>query len=117
MENKTKKKPILLIGKLIKGVFKNPLIRGGLKTTPGGSFAYELAENVKYWIKKKRGENVSDKAPHSAISLIAQLVLLSLIVYAFVTKQLTIDDLLKWFSIDDFKEFYPVNGEVLKDSI
>lgn len=111
--NQTKKRP--LIG-ILKSVFQNPLVRGTLKSLPLGNWAYEVAENIRH---AKNPDTRDTKAPHSAISLLAQAVFLGLIVYAFVTHQVTIDDVLKYILPDDFKHFGSVtdSGIVLPDTL
>jgi hypothetical protein len=110
----TKKRPLL---KAVKKIFQFPLIRGILKSFPVGNWAYEVAQNIKHYKDPKKA---NEPAPHSAISLLAQAVFLGLIIYAFVTKQITIDQVLNFIDIDDFKNFNtglkPIENGVL-DSI
>lgn len=105
MENTKPKKRPLLNG--LKKLFGNPLVRGTLKTIPFGNLVYEWAENIK---AAKDPEKQGQPLPHSPISLLAQTVFLGLIIYAFLTKQITIQDLLNYVGIDDFKSFGPAPG-------
>lgn len=86
----------------LKRIFGNPLTRGILKSFPIGNWAYEIAENIKF---SRDPKNSGAPLPHSPLSLLAQAVFLGLIIYAFVTHQVTIDDLLRYIGPDDFKSF------------
>lgn len=94
-----KKRPLL---SALKSVFQNPLVRGTIKSLPLGNWAYEVAENIRH---AKNPDTRDLKAPHSALSLLAQAVFLGLIIYAFSTGQLTIADVLRYVIPDDFKNF------------
>ncbi len=105
-----KKRPLL---NFVKGIFGNPLVRGSLKTVPLGSLGYEIADTIK-WFKNRKKLQAEGKEvpppPHSALSMLAQTAFLFIIIYAFLTHKLSIDDLLKWISPDDFKDFGPGGG-------
>jgi hypothetical protein len=90
------------VGKVLGLVLQNPLVRGTIKSLPGGNFVYELAENIRH---AKKGGKEQSSAPHSAVSLLAQLVFLGIIIYAFATKQISIDDVMRYIAPDDFKIF------------
>lgn len=105
--NKPKKRPLLTF---IKKVLGNPIIRGTLKSLPFGNLAYEVAEQIKH---ATNPETKGGKLPHSPVSILFQLVFLALIIYAFFTHQITIDDLMRYVIPDDFKQF----GTLPTDSI
>ena len=94
----TEKKP-----GLFRRVFGNPVVRGVLKSLPVGNLAYEIADTIKAAKDPARAEG--DKLPHSPISMFLQAVTLLLILYAFFTHQISIDDVLKWVTPNDFKFF------------
>ncbi len=85
-----------VVGKILNGIFNNPLSRGIIKSLPFGNVAYEIGENI----SNSKDENSKS---HSAISLAAQIIFLGLIVYAFFTKQITIEDVLNYVGIEDFE--------------
>lgn len=76
--------------KFLKRVFNflKPVVRGAVKTLPLGGAVIELVDNI---TKEFKG----DKKKHSYASILIQLTGLGLIVYAFVTKQVTIEDVLQ----------------------
>jgi hypothetical protein len=80
------------IKKILGGIFGSPLVRGVVKTLPFGNFIYEAAENVKH-------ARAGAETPHHKLSLFIQFVLLVLIVYAFVTKQLTVEQVLYYIDL------------------
>lgn len=94
------------VKRFFKFIFNNSLVRGVIKSLPFGNVVYEVGENISTEIKNKNGEseikNVMDKKPHNWFSISVQLLCLGAIVYAFISKQITIDqvlDLLKSFTI------------------
>jgi hypothetical protein len=115
---KPKAKIFSKVGAIVRGLFQSPIVRGTLKSLPFGNFVYEVVENVTH---KKNPEKKADKSPHSAISLLAQLVFLSIIIYAFATKQISIEEVLRYILPDDFKTFGAENvqnvGNVINDTI
>lgn len=112
----TNQKPKILkkLGIFFSKVLQAPIIRGTIKSLPFGNLVYEIAENVK---NAKSPEKKENGLPHSAVSLLAQLVFLSFIIYAFVTKQISIDDIMRYVTPNDFKVFGSGIPEVLNDSI
>lgn len=116
MEPVKEKRPVFKkIGGALKGFFSNALVRGTLKTIPLGNLFYEWVDNIK--AARDPGRDPNAALPHSPISLMAQTVFLFIILWAFFTGQLTIERLLQFFSIDDFKSFGPDPGLLLKDTL
>lgn len=76
-----------------KGFFKKiaaPVLRGLLKSVPFGGIAVEAVNNIKTEFDNTK--QIEDKPlPHNWISITVQLLALLAIVYAFVSKQITID--------------------------
>jgi hypothetical protein len=68
----------------------NAILRGALKTMPGVGAGIELVKNVKHELRY--GE--TKPLPHNYTSITVQLVGVACIVYAFVTKLITIQDVL-----------------------
>lgn len=95
--------------RMISGIVRSPLVRGIVKSLPFGNVVYEIGENVMgetlNQTKESEASPDKDTKPHSAISLLCQIVVLGLIVYAFVTKTITIQDVLDILGVtaDDFK--------------
>lgn len=82
-----------------KGFFRAAL-RGLLKSLPLGNVADEIIQNTKANIESEILENgtQSVKQPHDWISITVQFIGIAAIIYAFLSKQITIDqfiDLLK----------------------
>lgn len=95
--------------KLLGGIFKSPIVRGLIKSLPFGNVGYEVAENIiGETVNQNKADDKDNAKPHSAISLICQIVVLVLIVWAFFTKQITIEDVLNMLGItaDDFKDYH-----------
>ena len=72
-----------------KGFFKELLksaFRGGIKSLPGGNVVTEIITNIKA---------AKDAAkPHNWYSIAMQVLCIGAIIYAFVSKTITIDELL-----------------------
>jgi hypothetical protein len=100
--------------KPLKNFFKRviaPIVRATIKSVPGGAWAFEIIDQVKHYKNPDKIKNGS--APHSPVSLLFQAVILACILYAFFTKQITVEQVLNWVGPDDFKSFIPagpVNG-------
>lgn len=92
------------------GAVVAPLVRGTVKSLPGGSLMFEVINSIKH---VKDPAKAGDQRPHSPISILAQVVFLAVIVYAFYTKQITIDDVMNYIVPDDFKHV----GGLPNDSI
>lgn len=107
----------------LKSVFQSPVIRGLIKSLPFGNVGYEVAENIigetVNQTKKDENGNVINDKPHSAISLLCQFVVLALIVWAFVTKQIAIEDVLNLLGVtaDDFKSYTEPTITIIKDTL
>ncbi len=99
MEKNPKKKGFLK--RIILGIFKSPLTRGIIKSLPFGNIVYEVGNNISHSLNEEKRDT---SKPHSAISILAQIVFLSLIVYAFYTKQISIETILQMIGMDDFKD-------------
>lgn len=82
-----------------KGLLKNifaPVLRGVVKSLPFGSVIVETATNIQTEIQNKNTTDVSEskELPHNWVSIAVQLLALIGIVYAFVSKQITIETFL-----------------------
>lgn len=82
-----------------KGFIKNiaaPVFRGILKSVPFGGIIVEGVTNIKSEFENKNKTDVSeDKTlPHNWISILVQLLCVIGIAYAFITKQITIEQFL-----------------------
>lgn len=99
MENKNttpRKRPLL---KALKGLFNIPIVRGLIKTVPGGNLGYEIADTVKYYIDKRKGNvDAQTPPPHNAVSQLLQLIGIAAIVYAFLNRWITVEDLLRFLN-------------------
>jgi hypothetical protein len=82
-EQKPKRKVIKFLGKIFRPVF-----RAGVKLLPGGGALVELVQNLFAEFRKTEKQ-------HSYLSIVIQVVGISAIIYAFITKQITIDQLLQ----------------------
>jgi len=111
---KPKNKILNKIGSFFGKVLQAPIIRGTLKSLPFGNLVYEIAENVR---NAKSPEKKENGMPHSPVSLLAQIIFLSIIVYAFYTKMISIDDVMRYILPDDFKSFGPAFEPGLNDTI
>ena len=83
----------------MKKLFKNilvPVLRGAVKTIPGGGIVVELVKNISHSVKEKKE---GDKQQHNWISILTQLTGIALIVYAFVKKLITIEQVLQFLGL------------------
>ena len=68
-----------------------PVFRGAIQTLPGGGVAVQALRNISHEVNvAKEGE----QPPHSYISIVIQVIGLAAIIYAFIAKIITIDELL-----------------------
>lgn len=86
MENEKTNKPRFL-KRLFKRIFTRrnlkAVARGTLKSLPYGNSVIEVIDNVKKELRK-------DAVAHSYISILVQLTMLTLIVWAFVTERINL---------------------------
>ena len=83
----------------MKKLFKNilaPVLRGAIKTIPGGGIAVELVKNISHSVKENKEE---EKPPHNWISILTQLAGVGVIIYAFVKKLITIEQVLSFLGL------------------
>ena len=82
-----------------------PFIRGILKSIPFGSVIVEAADNIKTEIeinksvtptRSKLDNEGNPTTPHNWLSIFVQLIGASLLVYAFVEKLITIEQVLEY---------------------
>jgi len=66
-----------------------PVVRGALKTVPGGGIAVEVVNN---YLHEKTEE--APVKPHNYLSIAVQVIGIAAIVWAFYTKAITIEQLL-----------------------
>lgn len=80
------------------GKFIAPVLRGVLKSVPFGGIVVESINNIKTEIENKNITDVSEAKdlPHNWISITVQILCLLGIVYAFVSKQITIEQFLEY---------------------
>jgi len=77
-----------------------PIGRGIIKAFPGGAIAVEIAQNLTAPKTETviQGEATATPAPHKWLSIAFQLISLAAVVYAFITKSITIDELLHYLN-------------------
>lgn len=83
-----------------KGILK-AILRGILKSVPIGNTIVETVENFKAKTNaeiESGGEVGKVEKPHNWISILTQLTVIGVIVWAFVTKQITIEQLINFLS-------------------
>jgi hypothetical protein len=80
------------------GKFVAPVLRGVLKSVPFGGIVVESINNIKTEIENKNTTDVSEAKdlPHNWISITVQILCLIGIVYAFISKQITIEQFLEY---------------------
>ncbi len=96
--------------RILGAIFGSALVRGVVKTLPFGNFIYEAAENVKH-------AKAGNPAPHHKFSLFIQFVLLGLIVYAFVSRQITIEQVLRFIELGSLWDMAGPDSGVISDSL
>lgn len=84
------------------GAFVKPALRGAIKSLPFGNTALEVAKNVAHEVKHDRLKDTKNytgierpETPHNWISILVQLLCVAAIVYAFLTKTITIEELVQ----------------------
>lgn len=71
------------------GRFFTGFVKGAVRSLPLGNALVDGIENVS--LKKEDGTR-----PHSWIAIAAEIAFVGLVIYAFITKMITVDDLLKY---------------------
>lgn len=73
--------------------FIGPVLRGVLKSVPFGGVIVEAATNIQTEIQNKNTTDISEakELPHNWLSITIQVITLLGIIYAFVSKQITIE--------------------------
>ena len=66
--------------------FLKPVLRGAVKSLPGGNVITEVVDNIKAQKEDK---------PHNWYSITIQVLCIAAIIYAFVSKSITIEDFLR----------------------
>lgn len=89
-----------MLNKMKKNKFKKfvaPVVRGLIKSLPFGNVVVETATNIATEMENKNTTDVSEakELPHNWVSITIQLLALIGIVYAFVSKQITIETFLE----------------------
>lgn len=84
--------------RLIKSIVQSPIVRGVVKSLPGGNLIYEVGENVVGNVVNEIAQvgevKPREVKPHHWISILIQAIGIGLLLYAFFTKQITIKDVL-----------------------
>ena len=80
-------------------VFLKPILRGAIKSLPFGNAVVEIGESIK--------ETVDNNAKHSAkplthnwLSIAVQIIGIAVIIYAFFTKAITIEQVLEFIGFN-----------------
>ena len=72
-----------------------PFLRGVVKSFPLGNAVIEGVNNAKASTNNaEKADTISNPLPHDWVSIITQATVSGLIVYAFVTKAITIDQVI-----------------------
>lgn len=76
--------------------FLKAVLRGALKSLPFGNVVDEVIQNTKSNIESEILENglPSKEIPHNWISITIQFIGIAAIIYAFLNKQITIEQLI-----------------------
>ena len=91
-------KPKIKLFKRIGNIVR-PIIRGVLKSIPILNPVIEIIENFKNEaITKNEGLEIKK---HNYLSILFQLICVGAVVYAFATKQITVDDVLKLLNFNN----------------
>lgn len=99
---------------ILKNIFSSPVVRGIIKGNPIGGVVYEIVQNISH---ARNPDKKGFDLPHSPVSILFQIAVLICILYAFFTKALTIEDILRFVGPDDFKNFVPADHVLSTDSI
>lgn len=89
--SEVKEKPVKRLFKKIGKVIK-PILRGALKSIPILNPIIEITENIRSEVKN---QNSGEVKKHNYISITIQIICVIAIIYAFATKQITVDQLLQ----------------------
>ncbi len=78
--------------------FLKAALRGALKSLPFGNVVDEIIQNTKANIESEilEGGIETVKEPHNWVSITTQFIIIAAIVYAFITKQIDIETLVKF---------------------
>lgn len=73
--------------------FLKAALRGMLKSLPFGNVVDEIIQNTKANIETEVNKGQEVNEPHNWVSIGTQVLIIGCIVYAFASKQITIDEL------------------------
>ena len=90
------------------GRFLIGLGRGLIKCNPFGAALVEGIENIK--------APKDEKLPHRWVSIAVQLIGTACIVYAFATKQITVDQVLHYLDIPTVESIYPADSTLQNET-
>jgi hypothetical protein len=74
------------------GLIVKPIFRGALKSIPVINPVIEIVNNIRNETKAKEGQPVKT---HSYISIVTQFICVGVVLYAFFSKQLPVDQVLE----------------------
>ena len=75
--------------------FLKAIFRGAIKSIPGGNVITEILGNIKVGKDNADPNTKSVPLPHNYYSIAMQVIGTGAIIYAFATKMITLNDLLK----------------------
>jgi hypothetical protein len=80
-------------------VFLKPILRGAIKSLPFGNAVVEIGESIKETVDN----NAKDSAKpltHNWLSIAVQIIGIAVIIYAFFTKAITIEQVLTFIGFN-----------------
>lgn len=110
---------------ILKSIVQAPIVRGIVKSLPFGNLLYEVGENVAGSVINEIAAKENPKLvgadgvikPHNWVSIFIQFLCIAGIVYAFITKQITIHDVLNMFGFDVTEVYSPVLQFPVSDTL
>lgn len=78
--------------------FVKPFVRGAVKSLPFGNAVIEIGTSIKEAVVNKQNDSAKSLT-HDWKSIMTQVVVMGLIIYAFAVKSITIEQALEWLGV------------------
>jgi hypothetical protein len=80
-------------------VFLKPILRGAIKSLPFGNAVVEIGESIKETVDNVKKDSAKPLT-HNWLSIAVQIIGMAVIIYAFFTKAITIEQVLEFIGFN-----------------
>ena len=79
--------------------FLKPILRGAIKSLPFGNVVVEIGESIKETVENNNND-LAKPLTHNWLSIAVQIIGMAVIIYAFFTKAITIEQVLEFIGFN-----------------